>query len=484
MAITKLMHMKESKSGSPALHLKHAITYILNSEKTQEGKLVGGLGMDGSKAAFQHFLETKKYFGKEKGRQGYHFVLSFPEGEVTPELAYQITQEFTEQFLQNNYDCVFAVHDDTIHKHGHVIFNSVSLDGRKYHYQNGDWERIIQPIVNSLCQSYGLSYIDFDETRNENRVYSAWEAEKKGDYDWRKIIRMDMDEAIFHSNSYEKFLDYMKTVHHYTIRQGVSHPYRDYLSLKPHGKERAVRSYQLGVGYSVEEIQKRLAHKEVPIETDPVLLETNNRPRIKKYQFYKQPRRRPNLKFPLFAYWISIKRIYRPVYRSVAWKYKKELLHIRKLEEQCRYLAYHSLTDSSEIQMQKEECKKQIEQLIYQKKEIEGKYQKYKKEFALLQEHLALEKEKDESKAVFPSEKQQRMQDIGKLIDLEQVSNLYQTRQKLLQENLQATKSKKKEERLLGDILKNEKKYTEGARELSHIAVQEKRKSKSVPMKK
>ena len=39
---------------------------------------------------------------------------------------------------------------DTDHIHGHIVFNSVRCveQGLKYDYRNGDWDNIIQPLVN------------------------------------------------------------------------------------------------------------------------------------------------------------------------------------------------------------------------------------------------------------------------------------------------------------------------------------------------
>lgn len=42
MAITKLGHMKEASRGNPGKHLKNAIHYILNPEKTEKMVLTGG----------------------------------------------------------------------------------------------------------------------------------------------------------------------------------------------------------------------------------------------------------------------------------------------------------------------------------------------------------------------------------------------------------------------------------------------------------
>ena len=43
MAITKILNIKESEGRNPASHLKNALEYIQNPDKTEECVLVGGI---------------------------------------------------------------------------------------------------------------------------------------------------------------------------------------------------------------------------------------------------------------------------------------------------------------------------------------------------------------------------------------------------------------------------------------------------------
>ena len=127
------MHMKDCGSGFHGRHLRRSINYIMNTDKTQEGRLIGGVNCQPD-MAFEQMKDTKRKFGKVDQRQGYHIVLSFKEGEITPDTAYELTEKFMQQYLRNQYEVVFAVHDNTDHIHSHIVFNSVScINGRKYH---------------------------------------------------------------------------------------------------------------------------------------------------------------------------------------------------------------------------------------------------------------------------------------------------------------------------------------------------------------
>ena len=142
MAITKIMHMKEDPKYVPQ-HLINAIHYVLDvknkGKKTEYGKWVGGNVGLAADEIIQAFLDTKRFWGKEDGRQGYHFVLSFGEEEhVDAQTCYSILQEFCEKYLGDAYDYMYAVHTDKDHMHGHIIFNSLNRDtGLKYRYLKG-----------------------------------------------------------------------------------------------------------------------------------------------------------------------------------------------------------------------------------------------------------------------------------------------------------------------------------------------------------
>ena len=142
MAITKCLHMKQAKTGYPAKHLANGLRYIMNPEKTEHGRYVCGHNCIPEQALSQ-MVDTKRHFGKLDKRQGYHFILSFEEDEVSEEEAFQVVGEFVTEFLGKDFEAVYAVHNDTDHIHGHIIFNSVRCTtGYKYDYKNGDWENI------------------------------------------------------------------------------------------------------------------------------------------------------------------------------------------------------------------------------------------------------------------------------------------------------------------------------------------------------
>ena len=227
MAITKILHINEVDTGNPARHLEQALDYIQNPEKTNGNVLVGSLNCL-PETAFEQMLDTKETFGKMNKRQGYHIIISFVPGEATEEIAFDVVERFAKEYLKDEYEAVYAVHNDKNHLHAHLIFNSVNLvTGAKYEYRKGEWKRRMQPITNKLCKEYGLEIMPAEyakEPKNLSRV--EWEQEQK----FREMILADAKFCQNYAGSMDHFIFLMKRI-------GYQFEYGQYLSVKvPGGK--------------------------------------------------------------------------------------------------------------------------------------------------------------------------------------------------------------------------------------------------------
>jgi len=250
--------MKDSGNSFHGKHLKRSLDYVMNPEKTQDGRLVGAINCQVD-SAFEQMKATKRKFGKVDKRQGYHIILSFKEDEVNPETAFEITRRFVEEYLGKSYEAVYVVHDNTAHVHSHIVFNSVSfVDGKKYRYEKGDWAKYIQPITNKLCQEYGLSIIDVDDgsKEKEHESYKDWSEYREGSFVWADMIKRDLDSCILQAGNYEQFLELLSDKG-YEVKQGK------YLAVKPQGMTRFRRCKTLGENYSQEAIVERIAKEDL-----------------------------------------------------------------------------------------------------------------------------------------------------------------------------------------------------------------------------
>lgn len=208
MAITKILNIKESEGRNPASHLKNALEYIQNPDKTEECVLVGGINCLPD-TAFEQMEETKNIFHKTGKRQGYHVIISFsPEEKVTAEQAMYVLEHFAKDVLGDDYEVVYAVHTDREHMHGHLIWNSVSMTtGKKYNSPKSNWKNHLQPITNKYCDELGLSIMPAEYSRNPKNISrDKWEREMS----MKEIILRDAKMCAYAAGNVEHFKYLMK----------------------------------------------------------------------------------------------------------------------------------------------------------------------------------------------------------------------------------------------------------------------------------
>ena len=208
MAITKILNIMESEGRNPASHLKNALEYIQNPDKTEECVLVGGINCLPD-TAFEQMEETKNIFHKTGKRQGYHVIISFsPEEKVTAEHAMYVLEHFAKDVLSDDYEAVYAVHTDREHMHGHLIWNSVSITtGKKYNSPKSNWKNHLQPITNKYCDELGLAIMPAEYSRNPKNISrNKWEKEMS----MKEIILRDAKMCAYAAGNVENFKYLMK----------------------------------------------------------------------------------------------------------------------------------------------------------------------------------------------------------------------------------------------------------------------------------
>lgn len=208
MAITKILNIQESDGRNPASHLKNALEYIQNPDKTEECVLVGSVNCLPD-TAFEQMEETKNIFHKTGKRQGYHVIISFsPEEKVTAEQAMYVLEHFAKEVLGDDYEAVYAVHTDREHMHGHLIWNSVSMTtGKKYNSPKGNWKNHLQPITNKYCDELGLPIMPAEYSRNPKNISrDKWEKEMS----MKDIILRDAKMCAYAAGNVEHFKYLMK----------------------------------------------------------------------------------------------------------------------------------------------------------------------------------------------------------------------------------------------------------------------------------
>lgn len=472
MAISKILAIKDCGAGYAGKHLHQALNYITEQEKTGNGKWVAAVNCQ-KETAYEQMHQTKEAFGKTDKRQGYHLILSFAEGEIDAETAFEIVGKFVKEYLGNRYEAVYTVHDNTAYIHGHILFNSVSfLDGRKYRYEKGDWAKEIQPITNRLCEEYGLSTIEIAESGTKSSEhYKEWEDEKDGKFVWSDMIKRDLDACILQAATYESFLSLLSELG-YEIKNAYREEGR-YLAIKPMGISRFRRCKSLGEDYTEERIRERILSETLPKRhtaekgTAPKITAGRIKHSRKTEQFRIQKR--------YFARIYRIGRLKKRAY-SQAWKYRDEIRKFQRLQEDYQFLCRQDIRSIADILAVKETLAEKKQEISKEKNRRIKEYARLKPCFNMAEEMEELQECENcyqRGERLFEQE-HGRWQDLGKqlkekgysLAQMKGLKEYYQQEISMLWEKEKvAAKEERTAKRVLEELLSNSKDKAENRKE-------------------
>ncbi len=263
-----------------------ALMYIVNPEKTDNGRLVFSFGCDKHPSAAHSDFEDIRSNGT--GRTSVlsrHIIISFEGQEVTPEKALELGQELCQRFLKGQYQYVLAVHTDTDNVHCHVIFNNINMvNGKSFDTMETkglakSWKRLHE-IADEICEENNLSVIKNPE-RSKGKSYFEWDMNRQ-DLSWKTKLKWAIDECISESLSFEEFL---KKLAERNI-EVVYNPDRVIdLKFRMEGQERFSRARTLGWYYETDQIKKRitLCHSEFIYRPRTKIIDTTQRKFLDSY---------------------------------------------------------------------------------------------------------------------------------------------------------------------------------------------------------
>lgn len=356
-----------SHHRSKGSHLQVAIDYILKDEKTMNGLLTGSVNCI-KENAYECMKETKRLYGKMDKRQGYHLIISFEENECDGDIAMKVIEEFVHEYLESDYEVVYAVHTNTDHIHGHIIWNSVRFtDGYKYRYEKGDWERHIQPLVDEICEKYGLHTLEQNKAKDDEK---EWDVSKNGPFVWNEQIKKDVDECIIVAKDFDMFIQMMEEKD-YTIKYGK------YISVKPKRMERFRRLKTLGENYSEEIIRKRISQKSIAGYKS---IDMPKGLRIKSYRGHIRKKRLTGLQKQYFAILYKLKKIKKRSY-SNNYKYKDDIKKLNILQKQYIFLSNYDIETMEDLEKAQELIKAKIQTTNKAKKILIEENSKHKEIF-------------------------------------------------------------------------------------------------------
>lgn len=344
---------KTTRSKNSAASLEEAVDYAMNRDKTERDVFETGLGCD-TATVFADMKTCKAYWRKLDGVQGYHLVQSFAPGESNPEQAHLIGLELAERLLGGKYQAVVTTHLNTKCLHNHIVWNSVALDtGEKYRSNAKSYYTEVRRLSDELCREHGLSIIQ-NPSDEKGKPYLEWQAEKSGQPTWRTAIRADVDNALARSFAWQQFIRVLES-HGYEVRLDRKHP-----TLRPPGKERAVRFKTLGKRYTPETIRLRILYPNshiLPAGKGKELTIRYGRLR----GTFPARRRLTGLRALYYRYLYELGAMPRkPIRQSAAVRQD-----IRKLDEtvrQMEFLSTHSINTLDELETYHQPLTQKIEQ--------------------------------------------------------------------------------------------------------------------------
>ena len=188
--------------------LKRVINYIMRADKTKDDLIYNVLCE--KETAYRDFIQVKKEFGKEDGRQYIHFVQSFsPDDKITPELANEIARRLIEHPQFKGFQIIMATHTDTPHIHTHFVINTVNAEtGVKWHKSKEDLQEI-KDFSDELCREYGLNVIDNDKKQKGHRSGGEYRSKENGN-SWKYELFLAVTAAMKTAVSRDDFIKKMK----------------------------------------------------------------------------------------------------------------------------------------------------------------------------------------------------------------------------------------------------------------------------------
>lgn len=148
--------------------LRSVMDYASNGEKTEHKYYVAGINCT-PETAYEEFTRVKEKYSKTDGIIAYHGYMSFAQGEVTPDEAIALGQEFAEKMWGDKYQILLSVHLNTECVHCHFVVNSVSLrDGSKLRDNEKNWN-YFKHVADEICKEHGKSVIYGDLPRQPTK---------------------------------------------------------------------------------------------------------------------------------------------------------------------------------------------------------------------------------------------------------------------------------------------------------------------------
>lgn len=254
---------------------KRLLSYVTNEKKTEKTLITGlncstnssdayedmkvNFEMYAHERFFKRSIKSETAKAEKQKIRLHHYIQSFKPGEVTPEEAHRIGVEWAEKVFGKNHMVLCATHVDRCHIHNHFAVLPYDLDGKHWH-ANRTTLKMCRKISDEIAVAHGLEIIEHPKYR-PNHKYGEYKMRKAG-RSWKQNLCDEIDSLIMKDNvrSIDDLVRELEAKG-YGINRGK------YLAIKVKPNRKAIRTYRLGDGYSLEHLAYRIENKnmEMPL---------------------------------------------------------------------------------------------------------------------------------------------------------------------------------------------------------------------------
>ncbi len=255
--------------------MKRLLSYVTNEKKTEKTLVTVlncsanaseayedmklGFEMFSGERFFKRSIKSETAKSEKQKIRLHHYIQSFKPGEVTPDEAHQIGVEWGERVFGKKAVVLCATHTDRGHIHNHFAVCPYDMDGKHWH-ANKESLRRCKAISDEIALAHGLEIIEHPK-KSYNHKYGEYKLRREGK-SWKQNLCDEIDRLVV-KESVKSIDDLIKELEAkgYGINRGK------YLAIKVKPNRKAIRSFRLGDGYSLEHLEYRIANKnlEMPL---------------------------------------------------------------------------------------------------------------------------------------------------------------------------------------------------------------------------
>lgn len=359
---------KTKNEGGNFDSIEQVLTYATNPDKTEKLFYTTGINCKVDNAV-KEMQFIKKLYGKEKGILAFHGYQSFKEGEVTPEIAYEIGVKLAEEMWGDRFQVVVSTHLNTDNIHNHFVINSVSFkDGYKY-YSNLTNTALLRKTSDEICEEYGLSVLE-EKTCKSGIDFENFYKKSMKESEYYKFAKEDIDYAIEHSWTYQEFIKKLKDMGYEVYFRANK------ISIRRYPYKRNIRIERaFGEEYSIENIKNKIFSR-YPTREEVIKPKTYD-----KRLFYKgsiKKLRKPKGIIALYYYYCYLLKVYpkKNLNYKLTPEMREEVKKMDKYSEQIRFICKYKLENINDIDNLKEQKKEELQKTLNTRNRFYYKRQK------------------------------------------------------------------------------------------------------------